>query len=112
MDKLYVTIFEGDKTQDLEVDSESFEIWNQIIDKNRIFFGSKSDNFWEMGSQGPCGPCSEIHIDLRSDKDRQKVPAGNLINKNHPQVIELWNLVFIEYNRNLMEPLRTFLKTC
>ena len=98
-DKLYVTIFEGDKTQDLEVDSESFEIWNQIIDKNRIFFGSKSDNFWEMGSQGPCGPCSEIHIDLRSDKDRQKVPAGNLINKNHPQVIELWNLVFIEYNR-------------
>ena len=98
-DKLYVTIFEGDKTQNLEVDNESFEIWNQIIDKERIFLCSKSDNFWEMGNQGPCGPCSEIHIDLRSDKDREKVPAANLINKDHPQVIELWNLVFIQYNR-------------
>ena len=98
-DKLYVTIFEGDKTQNIQVDKESFEIWNQIIDKDRIFLGSKSDNFWEMGNQGPCGPCSEIHIDLRSDKDREKVPAANLINKNHPQVIELWNLVFIQFNR-------------
>ena len=98
-DKLYVTIFEGDKTQKLEVDNESFEIWSQIIDKNRIFLGSKSENFWEMGNQGPCGPCSEIHIDLRPDKDRQKVPAESLINKDHPQVIELWNLVFIQYNR-------------
>ena len=98
-DKLYVTIFEGDKTQNLEVDNESFEIWNQIIDKERIFLCSKSDNFWEMGNQGPCGPCSEIHIDLRSEKDREKVPAANLINKDHPQVIELWNLVFIQYNR-------------
>ena len=98
-DKLYVTIFEGDKTQNLEVDNESFKIWDQIIDKDRIFLCSKSDNFWEMGNQGPCGPCSEIHIDLRSDKDRKKVPAANLINKDHPQVIELWNLVFIQYNR-------------
>ena len=98
-DKLYVTIFEGDKTQNLEVDNESFKIWNQIIEKDRIFLCSKSDNFWEMGNQGPCGPCSEIHIDLRSDKDREKVPAANLINKDHPQVIELWNLVFIQYNR-------------
>ena len=98
-DKLYVTVFEGDTTQNLKVDNESFEIWKQIIDKDRIFLGSKSDNFWEMGSQGPCGPCSEIHIDLRPDKDKTKVPAANLINKDHPQVIELWNLVFIQYNR-------------
>ena len=98
-DKLYVTIFEGDKTQNLDVDNESFKIWNQIVDKDRIFLCSKSDNFWEMGIQGPCGPCSEIHIDLRSDKDIEKVPAANLINKDHPQVIELWNLVFIQYNR-------------
>ena len=98
-DKLYVTIFEGDKAQNLEVDNESFKIWNQIIDKDRIFLCSKLDNFWEMGNQGPCGPCSEIHIDLRSDKDREKLPAANLINKDHPQVIELWNLVFIQYNR-------------
>ena len=101
-DKLYVTIFQGDKAQNLEVDNESFRIWNQIIDKDRIFLCSKSDNFWEMGSQGPCGPCSEIHIDLRSDSDREKVPAANLINKDHPQVIELWNLVFIQYNLSLI----------
>ncbi len=98
-DRLYVTVFEGDKPESLEPDNESFEIWSNIIDKDRILEGSKKDNFWEMGESGPCGPCSEIHVDIRDEVERKKVPGHELVNKGHPQVIEIWNLVFIQYNR-------------
>lgn len=98
-DCLYVTVFGGDKADNLPFDNESFLHWKNIIPENRIIKGSKKDNFWEMGDTGPCGPCSEIHIDLRSEKEKQKIAGSSLINKNHPQVIELWNLVFIEFNR-------------
>ena len=97
--RLYATIFEGNKEENLEKDQESFNFWTQVIDKDRIINGSKKDNFWEMGDTGPCGPCSEIHIDLRDDKERKKINGKSLINKDHPLVIELWNLVFIQYNR-------------
>ena len=80
-------------------DSEAFNFWSKIIDKDRILFCGKEDNFWEMGEQGPCGPCSEIHVDLRDESEKKKVPAQSLINKGNPLVIELWNLVFIQYNR-------------
>jgi alanyl-tRNA synthetase len=96
---LYVTIFEGDKKEGLSLDEESFEYWSQIIPTDRILRGNKKDNFWEMGDQGPCGPCSEIHIDIRSEVDKSLVPGWELVNKDHPQVIEVWNLVFIEFNR-------------
>ena len=98
--RLYVTVFEGDEKEKLEKDTEAYNIWKQYIDENRIIFGNKKDNFWEMGEQGPCGPSSEIHIDIRSDEEREKVPGKLLVNKNNPEVIELWNLVFIQYNRN------------
>jgi len=98
-DRLYVTIFEGDESELLEADQESFDCWKQNIDENRILNGSKKDNFWEMGETGPCGPCSEIHVDIRDDKERKKVPGHQLVNKGHPQVIEIWNLVFIQHNR-------------
>ena len=97
--RLYVSIFGGDKKDNLEKDIESYQIWNKIIDDVKIIDGSKKDNFWEMGETGPCGPCSEIHIDLRSEKEIKKIPTRNLINKDHPEVIEIWNLVFIEFNR-------------
>ena len=98
-DKIYVTIFEGDASENLEKDTEAFEIWKAIIPEQRILLGNKKDNFWEMGDQGPCGPCSEIHIDLRTEAEKAKITGADLINHDHPQVIEVWNLVFIEFNR-------------
>ena len=98
-DRLYVTVFEGDGSESLEFDQESFDQWASNIDKSRILKGSKKDNFWEMGEMGPCGPCSEIHVDLRSESERNKMPGHELVNKGHPLVIEIWNLVFIQYNR-------------
>ncbi len=97
--RLYVTVFGGDKKEKLEKDIEAVEIWNEIVDRDKIIDGSKNDNFWEMGETGPCGPCSEIHVDLRSEKEIKKLPTHKLINKDHPEVIEIWNLVFIEFNR-------------
>ena len=99
--RLYVTIFGGDKSEKLSRDLESLEIWKQIVPQSKIIDGSKKDNFWEMGETGPCGPCSEIHIDLRDPKEIQAVPTSKLINKDHPEVIEIWNLVFIEFNRKI-----------
>ena len=98
-DKLYVTIFEGATEEKLEKDNESFDLWKKILPEDRILLGSKKDNFWEMGDQGPCGPCSEIHIDIRNKEERNKISGANLVNKDHPHVIEVWNLVFIEFNR-------------
>ena len=106
--RLFITVFGGDKKDKLEKDFESFDIWNSIIEKRKIIFGSKKDNFWEMGEIGPCGPCSEVHIDLRNEKEIKKVPTKSLVNKDHPEVIEIWNLVFIQYNRKSngnLEPL-------
>ena len=96
---LYVTIFEGSKEDEVSEDSEAFNIWSKIVEKDKILFCGKDDNFWEMGEQGPCGPCSEIHVDLRDESEKKKVPAQSLINKDNPLVVELWNLVFIQYNR-------------
>jgi len=98
-DQLYVTIFEGDKSDGLSVDSESYNFWKEFLPEERILYGSKKDNFWEMGETGPCGPCSEIHIDIRSDEEKKKISGNELVNKDHPEVIEIWNLVFIQYNR-------------
>jgi alanyl-tRNA synthetase len=99
-DRLYVTIFEGSDDADaLERDQEAYELWKGIVSEDRILLGSKKDNFWEMGEQGPCGPCSEIHVDIRSASERQQVPGASLVNRDHPQVVEIWNLVFIQYNR-------------
>ncbi|MCF6223660.1 MAG: alanine--tRNA ligase [Flavobacteriaceae bacterium] len=96
---LYVTVFEGDKSENLAFDQEAYDYWAKFIDKDRILNGNKKDNFWEMGAQGPCGPCSEIHIDIRSEEDKKKISGKDLVNKDHPQVIEIWNLVFMEFNR-------------
>jgi len=98
-DKIYVSVFEGSKEDNLSRDNESAAIWEDLIDPNRIINGNKKDNFWEMGDVGPCGPCSEIHIDIRSDEERKKVDGKSLVNNDHPQVIEVWNLVFMQYNR-------------
>lgn len=98
-DRLYVTVFGGDKEEGLAVDNEAYNLWKEIVAEDRIIYGSKKDNFWEMGDTGPCGPCSEIHIDLRSEKDIQAKPGRELVNNDHPQVIEIWNLVFMEFNR-------------
>ncbi len=98
-DILYVTIFEGDKKDGLNKDNDSYKFWKEIVSEDKIILGSKKDNFWEMGNSGPCGPCSEIHIDIRDEKEKKKNPGAALINKDHPEVIELWNLVFIEFNR-------------
>jgi alanyl-tRNA synthetase len=98
-DKIYVTIFEGDASENLVRDNEAYDYWKAIIPEERILLGNKSDNFWEMGDQGPCGPCSEIHIDLRSAEEKVNIPGADLVNQDHPQVIEVWNLVFIEFNR-------------
>jgi len=97
--RLYVTVFEGAQVDKLAKDNDSFDCWKQHIDEDRILNGNKADNFWEMGAVGPCGPCSEIHIDLRSDEERAKVDARTLVNYDHPQVVEVWNLVFMQYNR-------------
>ena len=96
---LYVTVFEGDKKDGTEFDQEAYDFWVRHIDENRILNGNKKDNFWEMGAQGPCGPCSEIHVDIRSEEEKAKVPGKDLVNMDHPQVIEIWNLVFMQYNR-------------
>ena len=96
---LYVTVFEGDKNDKTEMDNEAFSIWKEIVAEDRILMGNKKDNFWEMGEQGPCGPSSEIHVDLRSAEEKAKIPGHELVNKDHPHVVEIWNLVFMEYNR-------------
>ena len=96
---LYVTVFEGNQKDNLEFDKESYNIWKEYINEDRIIKFNKEDNFWEMGEIGPCGPCSEIHIDIRSKKERLDVDGKTLINTGHPQVVELWNLVFMQYNR-------------
>jgi len=98
-DRLYVTIFEGDDKDGVEADEEAFNLWLKWVPKDRIIRAGKKDNFWEMGAQGPCGPCSEIHIDIRSDKERKKVDGKGLVNEDHPLVIEIWNLVFMQFNR-------------
>ncbi|HOW30031.1 MAG TPA: alanine--tRNA ligase [Bacteroidales bacterium] len=97
--RLYVTVFGGDANDNLPADTEASDIWKNWIAEDRILHGSKKDNFWEMGDTGPCGPCSEIHVDIRNNDDRAKVPGHTLINKDHPQVIEIWNNVFIQFNR-------------
>ncbi len=96
---LYVTIFEGDKKEGLERDTEAYNHWKQFVPEERILNGNKKDNFWEMGDQGPCGPCSEIHVDIRSAEEKAKVPGKDLVNNDHPQVVEIWNLVFMQFNR-------------
>ncbi|MGD1980745.1 MAG: alanine--tRNA ligase, partial [Flavobacteriaceae bacterium] len=106
---LYVTVFEGSTDEDdLTLDQEAFDLWKAIIPEAQILLGNKKDNFWEMGEQGPCGPCSEIHIDLRSPEEKKQIPGADLVNKDHPQVVEIWNLVFMQYNRKAdrsLEPL-------
>ncbi|MFN3756592.1 MAG: alanine--tRNA ligase, partial [Flavobacterium sp.] len=98
-DRLYVSVFEGNPSENVPFDQEAFDLWKQYVPEDRIIFGNKKDNFWEMGDQGPCGPCSEIHIDLRSDEERANVPGKSLVNADHPQVVEIWNNVFMEFNR-------------
>ncbi len=98
-ENLYVTVFGGDKADGTLSDQEAFEYWKAIVPEDRILYGNKKDNFWEMGDTGPCGPCSEIHVDLRSKEEKAKVAGCDLVNMDHPQVIEIWNLVFIQYNR-------------
>ncbi|MDE7092896.1 MAG: alanine--tRNA ligase, partial [Muribaculaceae bacterium] len=97
--RLYATVFEGSPAENLERDNEAAEIWSHHLPASHIINGNKHDNFWEMGDTGPCGPCSEIHIDLRSEEERQKVDGASLVNHDHPQVIEIWNLVFMQYQR-------------
>jgi len=96
---LYVTIFEGDKKDGLERDQEAYDFWKERISEDRIINGNKKDNFWEMGAQGPCGPCSEIHVDIRSAEEKAAVDGKSLVNMDHPHVVEIWNLVFMQYNR-------------
>ena len=96
---LYVTVFEGNEAEGIPVDNEALNLWKEIIPEDRIIFGNKKDNFWEMGDQGPCGPSSEIHVDIRSAEEKTKVPGRELGNKDHPLVVEIWNLVFIQFNR-------------
>ncbi len=107
-ERLYATVFEGSPNEGLERDNEAAGIWEQFLPANRIINGNRKDNFWEMGDTGPCGPCSEIHIDLRSEKERSEIDGLTLVNQSHPQVIEIWNLVFMQYNRKAdgsLEPL-------
>lgn len=99
-ENLYVSVFEGSEDRDnLGLDTEALELWKKIVPEDRIIYGNKKDNFWEMGDQGPCGPCSEIHIDIRSEDEKAKAPGRDLVNMDHPQVVEIWNLVFMQYNR-------------
>ena len=99
--RLYVTVFEGSKEDGLLKDKESFDIWKKYVDDDSIIYASKKDNFWEMGETGPCGPSSEIHYDNRDDKERKKIKGSLLVNKNHPEVIEIWNLVFLQFRRSI-----------
>ena len=106
---LYVTVFEGDEAEGISRDDEASGYWEKHFPKNHIVNGNKHDNFWEMGDTGPCGPCSEIHIDFRSEEEKAKVPGEELVNKDHPQVIEIWNIVFMQFNRKAdgsLEPLK------
>ncbi|WP_350287888.1 alanine--tRNA ligase [uncultured Croceitalea sp.] len=99
-DSLYVSVFEGsDDADNLEMDKEAHRLWKEIVPESRIIMGNKKDNFWEMGDQGPCGPCSEIHVDIRSAEEKTKISGASLVNQDHPQVVEIWNLVFMQYNR-------------
>ncbi|WP_396193130.1 alanine--tRNA ligase [Flavobacterium sp.] len=98
-DRLYVSVFEGNPAENVAFDQEAWDIWKQYVPEDRIILGNKKDNFWEMGDQGPCGPCSEIHIDLRTDAERAAVSGRDLVNADHPQVVEIWNNVFMEFNR-------------
>ena len=99
-DRLYVSVFEGDEKEGIPSSKIALEEWNKLIeDKDHIVYGNKKDNFWEMGDTGPCGPCSEIHVDMRPDAERALIPGHKLVNADHPQVIEIWNNVFIQYNR-------------
>jgi alanyl-tRNA synthetase len=98
-DRLYVSVFEGSTEDNVPFDQDAWDIWKQFVPEDRIILGNKKDNFWEMGDQGPCGPCSEIHIDLRSDAERNEVTGRSLVNADHPQVVEIWNNVFMEFNR-------------
>lgn len=99
-DRLYVTIFEGDSNENIPKDEEAYNEWKKVIAEDRILLGNKKDNFWEMGDTGPCGPCTEIHVDCRTDAERQQVDGKTLVNNDHPQVIEIWNNVFIQFNRS------------
>ena len=98
-DQLYVTVFEGDEKEGLAPDTEALELWKKHVDESRILFGNKKDNFWEMGDTGPCGPCTEIHVDTRTPEERKDGKGGSLVNADHPQVIEIWNNVFMQFNR-------------
>lgn len=98
-DRMYVTVFEGDAGDGLPMDQEAYDFWKAIIAEDRILMGNKKDNFWEMGDTGPCGPCSEIHVDMRPDDERRLIDGKSLVNADHPQVIEIWNLVFMQFNR-------------
>jgi len=98
-ENLYVSVFEGSKEDNVPFDQEAWDIWKTLIDEDRIILGNKKDNFWEMGDQGPCGPCSEIHVDLRSPEEKAEVSGKSLVNNDHPQVVEIWNNVFMEFNR-------------
>ena len=98
-DILYVTVFEGSEEENVPFDQEAYDIWSTLIDKDRILMGNKKDNFWEMGDQGPCGPCTEIHVDIRSAEEKAKIAGRELVNGDHPQVVEIWNNVFMEFNR-------------
>ncbi|MFM2285301.1 MAG: hypothetical protein RLZZ543_798 [Bacteroidota bacterium] len=97
--RLYVTVFEGDASENLAFDQEAYDTWKNLISEDRIINGNKKDNFWEMGDTGPCGPCSEIHVDIRSDEERARIDGKTFVNESHPQVIEIWNNVFMEFNR-------------
>ncbi|RUA19493.1 MAG: alanine--tRNA ligase, partial [Flavobacteriia bacterium] len=107
-DSLYVSVFEGNEDDGLPLDQEAYDLWKAIVPEERIIKGNKKDNFWEMGDQGPCGPCSEIHVDIRSKAEKAKIPGASLVNQDHPQVVEIWNLVFMQFNRKAngsLEPL-------
>ena len=107
-DRLYATVFEGDKKEGIPASTIALAKWKEFLPEDHIVFGNKKDNFWEMGDTGPCGPCSEIHVDCRPDEERKNIPGHTLVNKDHPQVIEIWNNVFIQYNRKKdgnLEPL-------
>lgn len=97
--RLYVSVFEGAQDEGLAMDNEAYNLWKAIVPEDRIILGNKKDNFWEMGDQGPCGPSSEIHVDIRPKEERLKIPGKDLVNQDHPQVVEIWNLVFMQYNR-------------
>src|SRR5690349_2459329 len=98
-DRLYVSVFKGDEDDNLPFDQEAYDLWKSFVAEDRIIRGNKKDNFWEMADLGPCGPCSEIHVDLRNDEERKRIPGRDLVNNDDPQVIEIWNLVFMEFER-------------